>query len=173
MGRGVTIALAASLAANVFFGGFVAGRLTTGDTIERDFGGPGAPRRAGGGPPSRALGQALSLSDNARAAVREAIRPDMGEIRRDRRRSLELRRAVRDALSAEPFDREEARAALQEMMEFHSSREERRTDLLLTVFESLPPDERKEIVAAFSDRQTRRRGRRFRRDEERATKPPH
>ncbi|MEO1015305.1 MAG: periplasmic heavy metal sensor [Pseudomonadota bacterium] len=172
MGRAVTIALAASLAANVFLGGYVTGRLTSGSTDKGHIVGPpnmGAP--GPGRPPSRMLGEALFLSDSARAAIREAAGPRWEGFRRSREQSLALRREVRDALSAENFDREAAQTALEALWAFHASREQERTDFLLSVFETLPPEERKAVVESFLNSDMRARKLRRKRLEERRRRP--
>ncbi|MBI1391803.1 MAG: periplasmic heavy metal sensor [Alphaproteobacteria bacterium] len=152
MGRAVTIALAASLAANVFLGGFVVGRVTNAPPSPPDGGHERGPRPpvAVDGSPSRLLGRSLAASETARAAFRDAFAEHREKFRDDRVESRRLREAAREALLAEPFDRAKAKAALRAVADHFQAREDQRTDFLLDVFESLSREERAKVIEAFA-----------------------
>ena len=176
MNRGLAIALAASLAANVFLGGFVAGRLfnapppkPVAEAGERPLGErqaapPGVDGRpdrrafAGGGPLGGFGLTGADLPPEARAVLRETLRERRGDFRRDRIREQRLRAALRKALDADEFDRDAVEQAMTEMAEFHSARQKRFSAFLIDFFESLPAEERKAILERSAERFDRRRG---------------
>lgn len=165
MGRSVAVALFLSLAVNVFLGGYFIGRVTSPDTKAsaetksdtpmareepmRRGGRRSGPRDLRGGPPSRLLGRSLTLSDDGRAAVRQAVMSEKRDLIKSLDELQTLLNAVRTELAAEPFDREKAQRAISNLAEFHKSREEARTDLLLDVFEALPVEERAKVAEGF------------------------
>ncbi len=165
MGRGVIIALAVSLAANVFLAGFLAGRVfgvTDGPATmgEPDGRRPPGPRPGG---PSGLLGDSLAQSPAAREAVRAAFKERRVEIIRDRREFERQRRALARALMADPFDRPAAEEALAALLAAAAKREREMTGLLLDVLEDLPADERRALIEAAEERRGAHR-RRMRRE---------
>jgi hypothetical protein len=161
------IALALSLAANVFLGGFVAGRL---------HGGPFGAAGPGGGPPPMGRpsgGEAMTLLRAAaeRPEIREKferrLEDKRGAMRADNAEMRRLRSALGAALAANPFVRADAEAAAAALAAFNETREIRGVDFLIDVFEELPVEDRRAIIEKREDTQ-RRRERRFRDRRERA-----
>lgn len=149
MNRGVIIALTLSLAANVFLGGFVAGRMM----------GP----RFHGPPPA--------LSDDLMAMGREALPPEaLRELRQAmlaerhafreiRRESAAIRMAFIEALSAEEFDRATADAAAARIAAAEGERRARAAAMLVDVAAKLSPEDRKAFAQALRANHERRRHR--------------
>jgi uncharacterized membrane protein len=147
--RGVIIALALSLAANVFLGGFVAGRMV----------GP----RFHGPPPA--------LSDDLMAISREALPPQaLKELRRTmlaqrdtfreiRRENAGIRLAFIEAISAEEFDRAKADAAAARIAAAEGERRARAAAMLVEVAAKLSPEDRKAFAQALRANHERARHR--------------
>lgn len=159
MSRVVWAALALSLAANVFLGGFVIGRLAGSDHHGH-----------GRGPHRMMMFHDLdALSETERAAFRAAFksrRATFGE-------SFAEMRKARDnfalALAAEPFDRVRAVAALEALQAAQREHEAKFGTLIIDAFEDLSPESRKALIEA---RDARRHHRRGRRDPGEAMEPP-
>ena len=143
MGRGLIILLLASLAANVFLGGFVAGRYL------------GKPPHHGSPP----LERMESLSPEARAAVRDVFQSRRDSFREHRLERRELQRALYDAMIAEPFDREKVEAAMAALRQARDNQHQSQNKVLLDALENLSAEDRK----ALADMQNERRQRRGRR----------
>lgn len=144
----VTILLALSLAANVFLGGFVAGRL---------LGGPGLHRPPlgahGMGPPRPALiAAAESLSPEGREIFRKTFESEGAKLRADFGRSGELRRAFAEALAAEPFDRARSEAALAAMQAADAESHRAASLLFIEAAEKMTPADRAVLVEAYRNR---------------------
>lgn len=159
--RYLFVALAVSLAANVFLFGFAAGRFV-------GAGGPDKPKdMAFIGRPGDLLGASIAMSPTAREAVREAARGRFREIRRDRAEGARRRAKVREVLESDPFDRQQAEEALRALSAFAVAREEARLSLMLDVFEKLPVEERRALLEASEQRRRHRLERRMERRKER------
>ena len=102
MGRGIVIALALSLAANVFLGGFVAGRMA-GGPHHRD-GAPAFSMRRDG-PDGFS-----DLTPAARDSLRRAFKARRAASREQFRAARELHEEFVDILSADVYDRAAAEA---------------------------------------------------------------
>ncbi|MEM9705093.1 MAG: periplasmic heavy metal sensor [Pseudomonadota bacterium] len=155
MGRGLIILLVVSLSANVFLGGFVAGRYLGASKVE-DVGPPDdrAPRFS-----RSVMGYARAardLSPEAEAAFRDAYREKRGSFRRDRREMRRLRADLNDALRADTFDRDRASKALEAIAELDGQRRLAQQQFLLDAFEALSPQDRKAIIAARNSASERR-----------------
>ncbi len=147
MGRIGLIALAVSLAANVFLGGFVAGRLlglsdteksgelSTTRFTKRDV--PGDPRE---------------MSPAAREAFRKAYLDRRGELAQGRQESRMARRAFLESVSAAEWDRAAVEMALADIMTIERKRETARSALLVDALENMPVEERRAWVARSADR---------------------
>ncbi|MEM6415739.1 MAG: periplasmic heavy metal sensor [Pseudomonadota bacterium] len=192
MDRGIVFALAASLFFNIFLGGFIAGNWLSQkknafgagtSTIEqRQTDASGASKsqldqrdsyqrgtHRGKRPPrGDILGEALFLSPEARAAVRNASRGRGAEIRQHWEEVSRLRLNARKALAADPFDREAAERALTALIQHRATSHEGRTSLMLDVFESLSIEERRALLEKQEQRANERRRRRRRFDGSRA-----
>ena len=148
MGRGLMIALAASLACNVFLGGFVAGRLLGKH--------PHPP------PPERGMiemrgmmGAPGILSEEGREVFAAVFIERRGELRESRRAVREARRAMTESLGKQPWDQA---AVDQAIAAFHQAQDGHRTvqtDLFVEAYKKLSAEDRK----ALNEHQSRRRGR--------------
>ncbi len=167
MGRGLTILLIISLAANVFLGGFIAGRLIGGPPhhpqmmpLPGELGGRGAFRELG------------ALTPDEREAFRAVFKTKRDDIRKEIHEALALRKAFGDALAADPWDRAEAEKALAELSAAEGARLTALSTLLIDAFEDLPADKRKALIEeatkrgeeAWRPRGKHRRGRGLDRD---------
>jgi uncharacterized membrane protein len=150
------IVLAVSLAANLLLLGFVVGAGVR-------LAGPAATR-----PEPVAFSERLSprgllqgLSPDARREVRQAI---VGEGLRAApllRELREARAAFEATARAEPFDAEAVREALAQLQQVEGQLRDRSSELVITILEDLPPEERARALVEMRDR---RRGFRRRSD---------
>lgn len=131
MGRGLILALGASLALNVFLGSVVAGRLLASPPQEAASASSAKPMRA----PD-------SLPPAAQAAFRESFAAHREELAGERRRIRELRSAAKGALTAPQFDRDHAEAALLELNDAEHAQRTGRTARLLQSMETLSQEDR-------------------------------
>lgn len=145
-GRGLKVALAASLAVNLLILGLVAGAILGRDGPD-DV--PGL-RTLGLGP------FALALDRDARAGVRDRLAADATPLRGDRRALGRSLVALQTALRADPFDRDLAEDALSRVRQSSEALQARGHGALLDELETLPLAER----IAIADRLVRivRRG---------------
>lgn len=140
--------LAGSLAANVFLGGFVAGRMLHAPD-------PRAMAAERGGE-ARVLLRAAADAPQVRAAFEQRFREERVQIRRDAGESMRLREAFAAALAAEPFVRADAEAAAAALARFEQGRQTRGVNTLIDVFEKLPAETRRGIVEQRALAQQRR-----------------
>lgn len=145
MGRGIVIALALSLAANVFLGGFVAGK----------FAGHGYPRAFG-----FAHGEGKRLSDLPPAA-RDALQRAYAshQIIKDQRRDemRALHEEFVSVLTAETFDREAAEAAVEKIAAADRSRRAEMARLIVGVADGLSTEDRQALARHVERRVKHRR----------------
>lgn len=170
MGRGLTVLLVVSLAANVFLGGFVAGRFVGGPPhhphmmpLPGDLGGRGGFR------------ELAALSPEEREAFRAVFKDKRRMIHDGVREAAKLRTAFGDALAADPWDRAKAETALADLTAAEGARQSALSKLLIDAFEGLPADKRKALVEEATKRaeETRRpRGSRRRGGFDRRDGPP-
>lgn len=154
MGRGLIIALGASLALNVFAGGFIAGRL---------LGEP--PRRAPietAGPvdPFRLMRHAGSLPPEAREAFRGSLREARGPMREDFRKMRALREELRAVIRAEEWDEAEARRLFGVIAARQGDQLSRLEDALIEALGSLSAEDRRLLIESAESREAERRERR-------------
>lgn len=160
MNKGLAIALFASLAVNIFLGGFLAGRLI------------GAPERPVFDRSPHGAGVMMfhdleALSPQGREAFRAVFAARRGALR-ERHREVVARRAdFFAALAAEPWDRERTEKALARLKAATDQQETAFTDLLIDAFENLSAADRKALVEAGA-----RGGRWSRRHRARRPSPP-
>ncbi len=141
MNRALIIVLALSLAANVFLGGFVVGRLAGGHPHIR-FG--HAPHAAG----PMMFPDLDVLSPEGREAFRDVFAARR-EALRERHRDLNERRAAfAKTLAADPWDRAKAEAALVELQAAADEQETAFATLIIDAFEKLSAEDRKALVEA-------------------------
>ena len=196
MGRGLIAVLALSLAANVFLGGFVVGRLVGAPTQSAEQTGARDGRtyedgvRDKGGKVKRKLnprgefgpdaGAALFFGlRNAPPGVRETFREvfiaNAADMRERRREIFEARDGLRDVLTAPDWDRAAAEAAIAKLMAAEQARRDTQNAAVLEAFSKLSDEDRKalsELAKAFrSDKGAR--GRPFRPRPAPEAGPPH
>lgn len=146
--KAVSIALALSLAANVFLGGFVAGRMHGGP--------PPAPFGRPAGGEAMLLLRAAAEQPEIREKFEKRFGGQRGRLRAEFEELAGLRRALGEALAAEPFVRADAEAAAAALSAFNARREQRGAEFLIDVFEALPAEDRRAIVEKREQSQQRR-----------------
>ncbi len=173
MGRTVTILLALSLAANVFLGGFVAGRIA-GPNL------PGFDRHDGARPSHGSrYGDRHAEFDALPPAVRDRLKTLFRENRasfasafRDGR---ELHREFIGVLTAETFDRAAAEAVAAKIDAFERQRRPSMPRLVIEAVDGLSVDDRRafaEIVERRMIEDLKGRGRRHHKRSNGADAPP-
>lgn len=156
MGRGIIIALAASLAANVFLGGFVAGRLIGGD----------ADGASGRGISSRHGGREAfaDLPPAARDSLKRAYLAHRAEGRGAADELKALHRDFVRVLSAEDFDRAAALAIADKADALERSGRTSFIKLVVNAADGLSVEDRKALARHIEARGARWKGRRHHRD---------
>ncbi len=137
-GRGVKVALVASLALNLLLGGLIAGVAVR---HHRDMG-PGGRGALTFAPYFDSLGRA------DRAALREEMLRRMPALREMHRERGEDVRAFLEVIRADPFDREVAEAVLEQQLGRASRRLDEGRELFLERLAAMSPEERQ----AYADR---------------------
>ena len=164
MKSGLAVALFVSLAANIFLGGFVAGRMLAGprgfmdgpgkfvafaDHKKDDRKGPGRGAFFDGALMFPAID---ALPPEKRELFKENFEASRDVLRANRTALVEKREAFTEALTAEPWDRAKAEAALVDLRTAADAQEATLSKLLIDVFEKLSPEERKALVTATTER---------------------
>lgn len=135
--KGLTAALLVSAALNIALISFMAGRLAG-----------GAPPRPEGPPgPARILEKA---TPEVRAMLREAFIARGDAIAPKRRDVGERRRALRDAILAEPFDRARVEAAYGAFRSAEQDLQNLHGAIVIDVLAKLPIEERKDLIRALT-----------------------
>lgn len=167
MKSGLAVALFVSLAVNIFLGGFVAGRMLAGPHGFMD--GPGKfaafsdHKKDGRKGPGRGAffdGALMfpaieALPPEKRELFKENFEASRDVLRANRTALIEKREAFTEALTAEPWDRAKAEAALVDLRTAADAQEATLSKLLIDVFEKLSPEERKALVTATTERDRR------------------
>lgn len=150
-GRTLKIALAVSLAVNLFVLGVLGGGLFMASQLMREL------RDVGGPHPVRVIGVLPDAErDAARERMREAARLAMPELRQAR----QARREAARLASAETFDRAAIEAALARAYASEGRGRAALDDGLLDILSGLEADQRAELAPALLGRRvTRRMGR--------------
>jgi Spy/CpxP family protein refolding chaperone len=158
MNRGLIVLLALSLAANVFLGGFVAGRF---------FGGPHH-RVLMHGMHDRGPGMFRDtdvLSEEGQEAFRAVFKEKRDELRPSFRETRRLRDELGAALAADPWDRPRVENAFAALREIEGAHQAAFSQTLIDAFEKLSAADRKALVEAahkrredWRERRKRRRG---------------
>ena len=149
MGRTVTILLALSLAANVFLGGFVAGRIA-GPKL------PGFDRH--GGPPDggRHRGDPFAEFDDLPPAAREKLKTLFRQNRESFvaavRDGRALHREFVSVLTAETFDRAAAEAVAAKIEAFDRERRQTMPRLIIEAMDGLPVEDRRALAVIVERR---------------------
>ncbi len=151
MGRTVVILLALSLAANVFLGGFVAGRVA-GPNLP-GFGHDGA---TPGGEPRDGHGDRRAEFDALPPAVREklkeAFRKNRVEFVETFREGRALHEDFVSILTADAFDRAAAEAAAAKIEAFEGERRRSMPRLVIDAMEGLSVEDRRALAAVVERR---------------------
>lgn len=166
--RTLAILLFVSLAANVFFGGFIVGRLIGGPPSFESP--PGHHRWADRFGHDHA---AATLSDKGRETLRDVFEAHRGEIKAGYREIRRLRRAYAEILAADPWNRPRAETALKTLQEAEAAHEETMGRVLLDALERLSVEDRQALIERMEKK--RRKWRREDRRpslEESAPSPP-
>lgn len=152
--RGLKIALAVSVAVNIF----VAGAVVTGLAV----GLRGLPDRPyGERPPVFTLVQSLDEAD--RAEAEQSLRSSALAARGDFESARRLRAEAIDLAGAETFDRPAVEAALARSREAEAVGRSRLEDTMLDLLQRLDQEDRQRLAPAFARRgREGHRGRRFR-----------
>ncbi|MDZ7629741.1 MAG: periplasmic heavy metal sensor [Parvularculaceae bacterium] len=166
MGRTVIILLALSLAANVFLGGFVAGRIAGPGFAGFDRGfGEGPHRDRGRGGDFRRDFDALP--DAAREKLRASFKKNREEFITTFREGRALQQEFVGVLTAETFDRSAAEAVAAKIEAFEAERRRSTPRLIIDVMDGLPVEDRRALAKVIERRiieDMRGPGRRHRRD---------
>lgn len=166
MGRGLIIGLSLSLAANLFMGGFIAGRLAHDPSAlgpprafhMRDFRGPAA--------------QDAEIRD----AFRKAFGNHRSEFRAHYRKMKMLRGEFATVLGADEWDRAKAEEIARQIEAHERGREQSMLLILVDVFDGLPAEKRKALAEEMKQKADARRrsrhGRRHADTAEESSSPP-
>jgi len=160
MGKGITIALIASLALNVFAIGFISGRM-----IKPNHPPPAPMLEA---PHSRMdnprgfMRRAKNLPPESRNAFRHAIRSNIPQLRAQRNEIQALERAYFDALRAEKWDRAAVETALGDLQEARDRGRAMVDEAFLDAVESLDADARAQLLHRAEEDTPHRRKRKHR-----------
>ncbi|MFN0022304.1 MAG: periplasmic heavy metal sensor [Parvularculaceae bacterium] len=152
MGRGLVIALALSLAGNVFLGGFVAGRI----------GGPAMPgfergrdnhghERQGGDNKGRSA-ELETLPPAVREKLRAAFKSNRADFIASVREGRILHEQFISTLTADEFDRASAEAAAQKIETFEGERRRTMPRLIIEVMDGLSAEDRRALAAVVERR---------------------
>lgn len=159
MGRGIVIALVASLALNVFAVGFIAGRVLVVDHHR-----PPIAHFDGGGPrggPFALMRNADVLPPDSRRAFREAFRSELSGMRESHREMRRLRGELNTLFAAEEWDEAAVRAKLEEIDAVSERQRAAMSNAFVKALGALPADQRQALMKAAEERRGERR-RRFR-----------
>ncbi|MEM9318413.1 MAG: periplasmic heavy metal sensor [Pseudomonadota bacterium] len=159
-GRGLKIALIASLGLNLLIIGAIVGLVSIG--LDRR-GGPGGP-----GIRAIGLGPILpALSSDDRQELGDRIRAGRGQLAEEARPLGQAVRGFATALRTEPFDRATAEAALQAQRTHSGALQAEGHALLLDQIETMEPAARAELADRIERglRRTLERGHQWRQDE--------
>ncbi len=163
MGKGITIALIASLALNVFAVGFIMGRIITpshqplAPTLEAPLHRMDNPRGF--------MRRAKDLPPESRTAFRHAIRANIPQLRAQREEIHTLQRAYHNALRAEEWDRAAAEAALSELQDARDRGRSLIDEAFLDAIESLDGQARAQLLHRAEENRPHHRKRKHRKKE--------
>lgn len=116
------------------------------------------PHRGHRGSPDREFSVRLFLHNTPepqREAMREELRERLDDVRPLFERARQAHRAAFEALAADPFDRAEAEAALQELRAARLAIDEKAQAVMLDLVEDLDAQTRRQALEAGMDRRIR------------------
>lgn len=155
MNRGLIIALALSIAANMLLGGFIAGKIA---------GGPGHDARHGGEGRHGGHHDFDDLTPTARDALRRAFEERRARNAGEHRAMEELKRELVAVISAEKFDRAAATAVVEKFGAADTSFRADMASIMIDAADGLSLEDRRALARhlerkmARGDRMRRRRG---------------
>lgn len=167
MGRGVIIALAISVALNVFAVGHLTGRMLSHGGVFKHPHGPQLPppelnmRTADN--PFQLMHYIADLPSERRELFREKIREQLPEMRRLHRDNRAVREEIIAMMGAGEWDRAAIEAKLLEIEGAQSLQRAAFTKSFLDALETLTPEERKQLAAEAEMRRAERKGMRGKR----------
>ena len=144
MGRGIAIALALSLGANIFLGGFVAGRMLHGVAGDRPPVGDYRGEKGGRGP---------ELSDAARDKMRAVFKAHRPEFRQSMKEARALHAEFTRLLTAKTFDRAAVEDVAERLAAYEGERRAQFTRLIIETVDGMSLEDRKALAASFPERQ--------------------
>ncbi len=147
MGRAIVIALALSLAANVFLGGFVAGRIASPSIPGFDRG-----LKHDGGEKTRRSAELDTLPPAVRDKLRAAFKSNRETFVSTVREGRALHQEFISTLTAEEFDRAGAEAAALKIETFESQRRRTVPRLIIDVMDGLSVEDRRALGAVVERR---------------------
>lgn len=136
--RTLALLLFLSVALNLFVAGMVVGRWDRWDGPK----GHGGPRH--GKSMSRVIEYALG--DSLTPALRSRLEQHDGAMRENFEESRESRRAIRDVLIREPFDKEAYLEALDRMNAVHDRMRAETHSFMIEIMDQLTPEQRRKLV---------------------------
>lgn len=155
MGRGLIIALVASVALNVFAVGFFSGRVLN---DKGPFTGPPPQEHEAGPPiPFRMMHIADALPPERRDEFRKAFRAKLPAMRDHFREMKELGNELSGLLAAENWDRASIEAKHAELNDLRDRQADAFMEAFLDAYETLTPEERAMLKAAADERRSKRR----------------
>ncbi|NOX82307.1 MAG: periplasmic heavy metal sensor [Alphaproteobacteria bacterium] len=163
MGKGITIALIASLALNVFAIGFISGRIIkpnhqpSAQTLE-------APHHRMDNPRGF-MQRAKDLPPESRNAFRHAIRSNIPKLRAQKKEIYKLQRTYYDALRADKWDRATVETALGDLQEARDRGRAMIDEAFLDAVESLDADARAQLLHRAEEDAPHHRKRKHRKKE--------
>lgn len=168
MGRGLIVALALSLALNVFAAGFITARLVGPH-------GPPHPHAEAGhrgfDNPFRLMRHAEALPPESRETFRAAIKKRLPALRTHHEEMRSLRGSLWEQLAEDDWDRAAIEAQMEAIRQTQARQHEAFDAAFLAAFETLSPEDRQVLMKAAEERRKERRERFKRRREERRGAP--
>ncbi|MEM8772615.1 MAG: periplasmic heavy metal sensor [Pseudomonadota bacterium] len=154
MGRGLMIALFASLGLNVFAIGVLSGKMFSGPSASA----PPVGVTEGLPPPNRILRHAAALPPESRKLFRDAFRDELPALRGNYREMRQLRAEMRALAAADDWDSAAIAKKMAEIREVQTRQQQAFDAALLAGLEVLPTEDR-QMLARLADQDRGRRGR--------------
>lgn len=158
MSRSLIIVLIASLALNIFAGGFFFGRLIAPEPEAPTLADRPAPR--GPDSPFRMMRYAEVLPAESREAFREVFRMQLPALRERHEEARRLRTEFSGLMQAEEWDRDAVAAKLTEIDAAQKKQRDAFNEVYVAAFEKLSAEERRLLMAEAAIRREKRRLRR-------------
>lgn len=161
MSRSLIIVLVASLALNVFAGGFIVGRVLAPQPEPPVF--AEGPAMRGADNPFRVMRYAEALPRETRMSFREAFRTQLPELRERHREVRRLRVELALLMQADEWDRDAVLAKLEEIDAAQEGQRDAFNAAYVKAFGSLTLEDRRLLIEQAASRRAERR-KRFIRD---------